>query len=43
LEKDYIAFVLGQAGHNLKRTAEVLGVSRTTLYNKLTKYGLKRP
>jgi DNA-binding NtrC family response regulator len=43
LEKDYIAFVLGQAGHNLKRTAEVLGVSRTTLYNKLTRYGLKRP
>jgi len=42
LEKDYITFVLGQTGHNLKRTAEILGVSRTTLYNKLSRYGLKR-
>jgi transcriptional regulator with PAS, ATPase and Fis domain len=43
LEKDYIVYVLGQTGHNLKRTAEILGVSRTTLYNKLAKYGLTRP
>jgi DNA-binding NtrC family response regulator len=42
LEKDYIAYVLGQTGHNLKRAAEILGVSRTTLYNKLARYGLTR-
>ncbi|MBM3293814.1 MAG: sigma-54-dependent Fis family transcriptional regulator [Candidatus Aminicenantes bacterium] len=42
LEKDYIAFVLNQTAHNLKRTAETLGVSRTTLYNKLARYGLRR-
>ncbi|MBN1940183.1 MAG: sigma-54-dependent Fis family transcriptional regulator [Candidatus Aminicenantes bacterium] len=42
LEKEYIAFVLAQTKSNLKRSAEILGVSRTTLYNKLAKYGLDR-
>jgi len=42
LEKDHIAYVLAQTRHNLKRAAEILGVSRTTLYNKLARYGLPR-
>jgi len=42
LEKEYISFVLSQTKNNLKRSAEILGVSRTTLYNKLSKFGLKR-
>jgi DNA-binding NtrC family response regulator len=42
VEKDYIAYVLKAAGHNLKKTAGILGISRTTLYNKLAKYGLPR-
>jgi len=42
LEKEYISYVLTQTKNNLKRSAEILGVSRTTLYNKLAKYGLDR-
>ena len=42
LEKEYISYVLTQTKNNLKRSAEILGVSRTTLYNKLSKYGLER-
>ena len=42
LEKEYITYVLAQTKNNLKRSAEILGVSRTTLYNKLSKYGLAR-
>jgi DNA-binding NtrC family response regulator len=42
VERDYIAYVLKSAGHNLKKAAGILGVSRTTLYNKLAKYGLPR-
>lgn len=42
LEKEYISYVLAQTKNNLKRSAEILGVSRTTLYNKLAKYGLSR-
>jgi len=42
LEKEYISLVLVQTKNNLKRSAEILGVSRTTLYNKLSKYGLTR-
>ncbi|MHB8053842.1 MAG: sigma-54 interaction domain-containing protein [Candidatus Aminicenantales bacterium] len=42
LEKEYISYVLAQTKNNLKRSAEILGVSRTTLYNKLAKYGLAR-
>jgi len=42
LEKEYIAYVLKVTEHNLKKAAEVLSISRTTLYNKLAKYGLPR-
>lgn len=42
LEKEYISYVLAQTKNNLKRSSEILGVSRTTLYNKLAKYGLAR-
>jgi DNA-binding NtrC family response regulator len=42
LEKDYVVYVLNQTNQNLKRTSEILGISRTTLYNKLAKYGLSR-
>jgi DNA-binding NtrC family response regulator len=42
LEKEYIAYLLKLTGFNLKRTAKVLNISRTTLYNKMTKYGIAR-
>jgi len=42
VEKDYIAYVLKSTEQNLKKAAGILGVSRTTLYNKLRKYDLPR-
>jgi two-component system response regulator HydG len=42
VEKDYIVYILKTAGYNLKKSAAILGVSRTTLYNKMAKYGLTR-
>ena len=38
LEKEYISYLLKFAGRNLKKTAGILNISRTTLYNKLKKY-----
>ncbi|MDD8026490.1 MAG: helix-turn-helix domain-containing protein, partial [Acidobacteriota bacterium] len=42
LEKEYITYLLKLTGFNLKRTAKILNISRTTLYNKMAKYGLAR-
>jgi len=41
LEKDYITYLLKVTKRNLRQTAKILGISRTTLYNKLAKYKLK--
>ena len=40
LEKEYIAYLLKFSGRNLKKTAGILNISRTTLYNKLKKYNI---
>ncbi len=40
LEAKQIAKVLEQLNGNKKRTAEVLGISRETLYQKLKLYGI---
>ncbi len=42
LERDYILYLLDVTGHNLQKSAKILGISRTTLYNKLKKYGIER-
>lgn len=42
LERDYIQYLLDVTGHNLQKSAKILGISRTTLYNKLGKYGIAR-
>ena len=39
LEKEYILASLQRNGNNKARTAEMLGVSEKTLYNKLNRYG----
>jgi transcriptional regulator with PAS, ATPase and Fis domain len=39
-ERNLIIKMLKKMDNNKKRTAEVLNISRKTLYNKLDKYGL---
>jgi DNA-binding NtrC family response regulator len=41
LEKEYIAYLLKVTKGNLRQTAKILAISRTTLYNKLAKYGIR--
>ena len=41
-EKNYILTVLEDNEWNIKRTAEMLKIHRSTLYNKMKRYGLKR-
>ncbi len=41
LEKDYITYLLKVTKRNIRQTAKILGVSRTTLYNKLLKYKIE--
>jgi DNA-binding NtrC family response regulator len=41
LERDYIAYLLKVTKGNLRQTAKILAISRTTLYNKLAKYGMR--
>jgi transcriptional regulator with PAS, ATPase and Fis domain len=40
LEKEYIAHLLRLTNNNLRKTANILDISRTTLYNKLRKYSI---
>jgi transcriptional regulator of acetoin/glycerol metabolism len=35
--------MLKQNNWNISRTADVLDIDRVTLYNKIEKYGLKKP
>ena len=42
-ERALIAQALEQAGGNQSKAAEILGISRRTLINRLDEYGLKRP
>jgi len=42
VERGHIERVLAECGWNLSRTARTLGIDRTTLYNKIKRYGLKR-
>jgi len=40
LEKEYIIYLLKTTGNNLRKTAQILDISRTTLYNKIRKYNI---
>jgi DNA-binding NtrC family response regulator len=42
IERVHVERVLEETSWNLSRTARILGIDRTTLYNKLKRYGLKR-
>ena len=41
LEKEYITHLLKINENNMKKTAKILNISRTTLYNKLSKYNIR--
>jgi len=40
MEKEYIAKVMKSVGGNINQSAQILGVSRYTLYRKLKKFEL---
>lgn len=42
VERLYIEFVLAETKFNLSRASRILAIDRTTLYNKLRRYGLTR-
>ena len=41
VERAYIVRILQETNRNLSRSARILDIDRTTLYNKIRKYGLK--
>jgi DNA-binding NtrC family response regulator len=41
VERAHIERILRETDHNLSRTARILDIDRTTLYNKLRRYGLR--
>jgi DNA-binding NtrC family response regulator len=43
IERQHIEVVLGSSRWNITRAAEILDIDRVTLYNKIAKYGLKKP
>jgi DNA-binding NtrC family response regulator len=43
MEKAHVQSVLEQNGWNISRSAEILDIDRVTLYNKINKYGLRKP
>jgi DNA-binding NtrC family response regulator len=43
MERVHIERTLAETHWNLSRTARILDIDRTTLYNKIRKYGLKEP
>jgi len=40
LEKEYIIYLLKITDSNMTETAKTMGISRSTLYNKIEKYGI---
>jgi DNA-binding NtrC family response regulator len=43
MERLHISYVLEQNNWNISRSADVLEIDRVTLYNKINKYGLRKP
>ncbi len=43
IERVHIENILHRTNWNISRSAEILDIDRVTLYNKIAKYGLKKP
>ncbi len=43
MEREHIRNVLEENRWNISRSAEILGIDRATLYNKIERYGIPRP
>ncbi len=43
LERRYIASLLAENKWNISKSAELLGIDRVTLYNKMNKYNIRKP
>ena len=43
IERAHVEMILHRTGWNISRSADILDIDRVTLYNKIAKYGLKRP
>ena len=43
IERMHVETILHRMGWNITRAADVLDIDRVTLYNKIAKYGLKKP
>jgi transcriptional regulator with PAS, ATPase and Fis domain len=43
VEVEHIRFVLESNGWNVQKSAQVLGIDRVTLYNRIRRHGLRRP
>jgi len=43
VEKEVIAAAIERAGGNIKEAARILGIDRSTLYERLKRYGISRP
>ncbi|WP_022667044.1 sigma-54-dependent transcriptional regulator [Desulfospira joergensenii] len=43
VEKNHIAATLDRTGWNISKAALILGIDRSTLYNKIKRYGLAQP
>jgi len=42
VEKNHIQAILEQTGWNIKRSAQILGIDRSTLYNKMKRFHISR-
>ena len=42
VEKSLINDVIGETNGNLKKAADILGISRGTLYSKMKKFGIRK-
>lgn len=43
LEKDYIGFLLEVTKHNITQVSQILAISRTAVYHKISRYSISKP